>query len=167
VESKFQITVALLLGLGLVSAVANADDLLIYPAKGQSTEQLEKDRYECHRWAVGQSGFDPSKPQPPSAQAQQYPSNQPTQPHVLKGAARGALVGTVGGAIGGDAGKGAAIGAATGGTVGALRRRDQRLQQQATQQRAASNQANSANSARGRYYRAMSACLQGRGYSVQ
>jgi hypothetical protein len=161
------IAVAFLLLLGSVSAAANADDLLIYPAKGQTTDQQEKDRYECHRWAVGQSGFDPSKSQPASARPQQYQSNPPTQPHVLKGAARGALVGTVGGAIGGDAGKGAAIGAATGGTVGAIRRTDQQLQQQSMQQRAVSDQANSANSARGRYYRAMSACPQGRGYSVK
>jgi len=165
-ESKFQIMAAFLLIVGLVSTVANADDLMIYPAKGQSAEQQDKDRYECHRWAVGQSGFDPSKPQPASTQPQQYQSNQPTQPHVLKGAARGALVGTVGGAIGGDTGKGAAIGAATGATIGGIRRRDERRQQAAAQQRSGSDQANSANSASGRYRRAMSACLQGRGYSV-
>jgi hypothetical protein len=51
--------------------------------------------------------------------------------------------------------------------VGGIRRRDERRQQAAVQQRSVSDQANSADSARGRYYRAMSACLQGRGYSVK
>ncbi|MGH9897212.1 MAG: hypothetical protein ACREA0_35495 [bacterium] len=33
---------------------------MIYPKKDQSPEQMGKDRYECHVWAVQQSGFDPS-----------------------------------------------------------------------------------------------------------
>lgn len=35
-------------------------DPVVYPSAGQSTEQQAKDRYECHRWAVSQSGYDPS-----------------------------------------------------------------------------------------------------------
>ena len=35
-------------------------EMIIYPARGQSQKQLDKDRYECHVWAVGQTGFDPS-----------------------------------------------------------------------------------------------------------
>lgn len=38
-------------------------NLMIYAAKGQSSEQQSKDRYECHVWSVQQSGFDPSAPQ--------------------------------------------------------------------------------------------------------
>lgn len=38
------------------------DELFVYPRKGQSDEQIAKDRYECHRWAVEQTGFDPTKP---------------------------------------------------------------------------------------------------------
>jgi hypothetical protein len=37
-------------------------DLFAYPKAGQSTEQQAKDRDECHKWAVAQSGFDPSQP---------------------------------------------------------------------------------------------------------
>lgn len=37
-------------------------DLYIYPKNGQSPEQQETDRYECHRWSVGQTGFDPTQP---------------------------------------------------------------------------------------------------------
>jgi hypothetical protein len=38
------------------------DQFYVYPKKGQSADQQAKDRYECHRWAVDQSGFDPSQP---------------------------------------------------------------------------------------------------------
>ncbi len=38
-------------------------ELYVYPAKGQGDEQQAKDRYECYRWAVDQSGFDPTEPQ--------------------------------------------------------------------------------------------------------
>ena len=37
-------------------------DLYAYPKAGQSTEQQAKDRDECHKWAVAQTGFDPSQP---------------------------------------------------------------------------------------------------------
>jgi hypothetical protein len=37
-------------------------DLIAYPKNGQSQEQLGKDKFECHRWAVGQTGFDPTEP---------------------------------------------------------------------------------------------------------
>ena len=33
---------------------------IIYPKNGQSAQQQDKDRSECHQWAVGQSHFDPS-----------------------------------------------------------------------------------------------------------
>lgn len=32
----------------------------VYPRQGQSANQQASDEYECHRWAVGQSGFDPT-----------------------------------------------------------------------------------------------------------
>ncbi len=38
-----------------------ADDLFIYPQSGQSAEQQATDKYQCHQWAVGQSGFDPTQ----------------------------------------------------------------------------------------------------------
>jgi hypothetical protein len=37
-------------------------DLYAYPRNGQSPEQQSTDRYECHRWASSQSGFDPTQP---------------------------------------------------------------------------------------------------------
>jgi len=44
-----------------------SDQLFVYPKTGQSTEQQSKDRYECHQWAVQQSGFDPTAGTPPAS----------------------------------------------------------------------------------------------------
>jgi hypothetical protein len=71
-----------------------------------------------------------------------------------------------GGAIAGDAGKGAAAGAAMGGLAGGFRRCDQRLQQNQQQQATSQAAANSQQSQRTAYDRAIAACLTGRGYTV-
>ena len=149
-------TAALALGLILAPGVSAAD-LMIYPSKGQSQEQQDKDRFECHGWAVEQTGFDPSRP-PTTAAAPQQQSGG-----VVRGAARGAAVGAVGGAIGGDAGKGAAIGAGVGAAGGGIR---QRRQNRDAADAAAQQQAG-AQAARGDYDRALAACLEPRGYSVK
>ncbi|HYL03114.1 MAG TPA: hypothetical protein VEU54_06815 [Steroidobacteraceae bacterium] len=36
-------------------------DVYLYPRNGQSEAQTATDRYECHSWAVGQTGFDPTR----------------------------------------------------------------------------------------------------------
>jgi hypothetical protein len=36
-------------------------DFIIYPKNGQSKDQQAADEYECHNWARGQSGFDPTQ----------------------------------------------------------------------------------------------------------
>ena len=33
----------------------------VYPSKGQSEEQQNKDKWECHQWATQQTGIDPEK----------------------------------------------------------------------------------------------------------
>jgi hypothetical protein len=40
-------------------ATFDDDELYVYPARGQSEQQQADDRYECHRWAVGETGYDP------------------------------------------------------------------------------------------------------------
>jgi len=37
-----------------------SDDVFVYPKNGQSDEQQSRDKYECHKWASQQSGFDPT-----------------------------------------------------------------------------------------------------------
>ena len=41
----------------------SAGDMYVYPRNGQTQEQTDNDRYECHSWAVSQSGFDPTTAQ--------------------------------------------------------------------------------------------------------
>jgi hypothetical protein len=55
--------VALFSVLAASSAVAQSGGMYIYPAKGQNKNKQDEDRYDCHSWAVSQTGFDPSKPQ--------------------------------------------------------------------------------------------------------
>ena len=149
----------------LLTGSSRAQDIYAYPAKGQSQAQQDRDRYECHSWAAKQTGFDPSKSQAVTSDTPAA-SNQrmPAQGHVVRGAGRGAALGAVGGAITGDAGTGAAAGAAMGALAGGMRRRQQRLQQNQQQQQATSQAAaNSQQSQRTAYHRAMAACLTGRG----
>ena len=148
----------------MIGGIAFAQEVIIYPAKGQGPEQLEKDKYECYGWAKGQTGFDPmlvpqaSTPPPPK---------QAPKGGVVRGAAGGAAVGAAVGAIGGDAGKGAAMGAAGGGLVGGMRRADQSRQQAASEQQWAQQQSAEYNQKRSSYNRAYGACLEGRGYTVK
>jgi hypothetical protein len=39
-----------------------SDNIFIYPKNGQSAEQQASDKYDCHRWATSQAGFDPTQP---------------------------------------------------------------------------------------------------------
>jgi hypothetical protein len=100
----------------------------IFPAKGQTAEQQEKDQTEAYAWASKQTGWDPYKASEEVAKAEQ--ANQATadstRGDAVGGAARGALLGVAIGAIADDAGKGAAIGAAAGGLTRGMRSRQVR-----------------------------------------
>ena len=149
------VSVFFLFGLGFV-IFANAG-MMIYPAKGQSAEQQQKDEFECHQWAVQQTGYDPTK-------AQQAPQQQTTKRGgALRGAAGGALLGAGIGAIAGDTGKGAAIGAGAGAVGGGARQRRQQQQQQAAQQQAQAQQQTQID----KYSKAKAVCLEGRGYTAK
>ncbi|MGA2781947.1 MAG: hypothetical protein ABSF13_08510 [Smithella sp.] len=41
---------------------STAERIFIYPRNSQSEELQAKDRYECHRWGVSQTGYDPTQP---------------------------------------------------------------------------------------------------------
>ena len=144
--------------VGLVFAPAMAQQMYIYPTQNQSPDQQSRDRYDCHIWAVQQTGVDPTNPQMAAAP----PSQEAQQGGLLRGGARGAAVGAVGGAIAGDAGKGAAIGAVTGALIGGFRRRDQQRRQEQAQRQYEQYQSQAV----GAYNRAIAACLRGRGYTV-
>lgn len=147
-----------------IAATASAQDFFVYPAKGQTQAQQDKDEAECFTWARRSTGFDPMQ----SPQATTLPPQQGApQGGVLAGGARGAALGAIGGAIAGDAGKGAAIGAATGGLFGGMRRQDQRRREEQERQQWEQQQAAQYAQQRDGYNRAYTACLEGRGYTVK
>lgn len=43
-----------------VPQATGPDRTYVYPRNGQSAQQQASDEYECHRWAVSQTGFDPT-----------------------------------------------------------------------------------------------------------
>ncbi|PYO02063.1 MAG: glycine zipper family protein [Candidatus Rokuibacteriota bacterium] len=140
----------------LIATSAWGQQLYIYPQRGQSFDQQAVDKAECQRWANQQTGYNPAAPPPP-------PMAGAPQGGMFRGAAGGAALGAVGGAIGGDAGKGAAIGAGVGALFGGFRRMRAMEEEQAQM---ASYQAQTGQ-ATANFNRAYSACLQGRGYTVQ
>ncbi len=152
---------------------------MIYPAHGQSQEQMEKDKADAYVWAKQQSGYDPmaaglQAQQPAGTTQQPYTQPPPQRGGVVRGGARGAVAGAVIGGIAGDAGKGAAIGAASGGTVGGVRQRRANdaqsqavAQQQAAQQQATVQQQSIDQQKMDAYKRAFTAAMEGKGYTVQ
>jgi hypothetical protein len=40
---------------------SSAADIYVYPRNGQSEQQTSSDRFECHKWSVAQTGFDPTR----------------------------------------------------------------------------------------------------------
>jgi hypothetical protein len=153
-------TVALLVGS------AHAQEMFIYPSKGQSAKQQDKDKYECYGWAKGQTGFDPMAP--PTTRTPPPPGGQKSVAGgAVKGAVVGAGVGAVGGAIGGKAGKGAKIGTATGGLLGGMSAAGQNAQASQARRDWERQEAQRYANARGQYNKAFATCMQGRGYSVR
>ncbi len=152
-------------GLVLCLPALTVAQPFVYPDRGQSAQQQERDRGQCHGWAVQQSGFDPS-----TARA---PAPAPPQQRVMgsgamvRGGAGGAALGAVGGAIAGDAGKGAAIGAGVGAVFGGMRRSQQIQQEQQAQQESIAQQQSAIAQGQANYERAFAACMAGRGYTVR
>jgi len=151
------------LGVGSV----NAQEMFIYPGKGQSAAQQDKDKYECYGWAKGQTGFDPMAPPSPTTPPPRG-GNRSVVGGAVGGAALGAGVGAVGGAVaGGKAGKGAKVGAATGGLLGGMHAAGQNAQANQARRDWEREEANRYANARGQYNRAFSACMEGRDYTVK
>lgn len=137
-----------------------------HPTRNQPSEQQDRDKYECHMWAVQQSGFDPSSPTAPPHLRTVMVAGPPPGAGVAVGAATGAVVGA---AVSRpwEAGSGALFGAVAGAVIGGIA--ESAATEQAREQAAAN--ANNARAAAierqaSNYRRAMTACLEGRGYSV-
>ena len=148
----------------LLHGTAVAQDLMIYPAKNQSNDQMEKDKFDCYSWAKGQTNFDPTvTPQAATQQAKQ----KSAAGGAVTGGAGGAVVGAGVGAVTGNAGKGAARGAILGATFGGLRSRSQNKQAKQAQQQSAQAQSAQYQQGKSKYERAYGACLEGRGYTIK
>ncbi|MBW1742397.1 MAG: hypothetical protein JRJ47_03065 [Deltaproteobacteria bacterium] len=160
------LVVGLLLVAGLFSvpALAEQQELIVYPAEGQSKEQMEKDKFECYTWAKEQTGFDPMA-MPTATEAPPEPEApvSGTRRTAVRGAAAGAAIGS----LSGDMGKGAAIGAGAGAVAGRSRQRRQAAEQQQAEQQWADGQTTQYTQRRSEYNRAYGACLEGKGYNVK
>lgn len=157
----------IIIGIGILffTGLAFANELVVFPAKGQSNEQMEKDKYDCYQWAKNQSGFDPMAP-PTTKTAP--PEQQAQQGGVVRGAARGAALGlTVGAITNNSKSRSTAAGAAAGGLAGGMKNRDQARQQQQAEQKWAQKETANYTQQRDGYNRAYSACLEGKGYTVK
>ena len=147
-----------------ITLPALAKDPVVYPAQGQSQDQMEKDKFDCYGWAKKESGFDPMATA--EATSPPPPQQQPTA-NAGRGAVGGGLAGLAIGSLSGNAGRGAAIGAVTGAVVGGARRSKQEGQQQQANQQWAQQEAAQYAANRDGYNRAFSACMSGKGYSVK
>ncbi|HLW23201.1 MAG TPA: hypothetical protein VKT22_02435 [Steroidobacteraceae bacterium] len=137
--------------------------IFVYPNNGQSAEQTDRDRYECHEWAVSQTGVDPSRDANPYERVVVQPGTPPGA-NTAAGAVVGGVLGSI---IGGPRnwGAGLALGAATGAIVGSAADANAQAQAHMTAEQIA--QAQSQGRARlDTYRRAFGACMQGRGYTV-
>ena len=140
-----------------------------YPNKGQSVNQQERDRYECYLWSVDQTSFDPGQQDLTPHQRVEVKASTPPGTDVAIGAVTGAALGSL--LTHPHAGpEGLVFGLIAGSFIGIaseLGKQDQvnTLQQQyddVEQQRYSQLEKQATG-----YRRAISACLEGRGYTVQ
>ena len=148
---------------------ATNTQVFAYPLQNQPPEQVDRDRYDCHEWAVKQANFDPSAPGTPPHDQVRVAAGPPPGTNTAIGAVAGAVLGAV---IAGprNAGAGAVVGGITGGAIGsagdAANAQAQQEQIQAARAQDA-RQAASMDQKASNYRRAISACLEARGYSVK
>jgi len=139
------------------AAAEDLSALEVVGQRGQSLEQTRRDRYECHNWSLGQTGG--VSPAPPDAQPGGDPRDlrqQRIDRAIVGAAVGGAVGGLLGSGRGHDTGEHAIIGAAAGAAIGAASAGSQR--KKAAAAAAAEGPSD--------YLRALTACLEGRGYSV-
>ncbi len=144
-------------------------EIFFYPEKGQSKSLQQRDRYECYLWAVKKSGFDPNQPQLAPHQRFEVRASPPPGTGAVVGAATGAVIGSISSSRRRST-EGLVFGAITGAVLGAatdiVRHQEANRIQRKYNKKDANRYAQLEMQARN-YRRAMSACLEGRGYSVQ
>jgi hypothetical protein len=146
--------------------------LYVYPNDGQDKEQIGQDRYECHRWAVDETGFDPTdfdQPAPPDlVVVPENPKRGATGIGIITGAVIGGVLGSMDHHTG--TGTGVAIGGVIGGVAGAAVESEggrQAREEAESQAAVLGEQKAELALRRSNYQRALAACLKGRGYTVR
>lgn len=98
-----------LAALSLASGcIHNVPTYIVTPAKGQTDQQMDNDKFDCNLQAQQKTGYDPDKALTQGAIA-----------GLLVGGALGAGLGAAAGVSGGIVGTGASVGAIAGGGLGA------------------------------------------------
>jgi len=150
-------------------AAGAVEQVYFYPKAEQTPEQQDRDRYECYLWAVKQTGFDPSLPSLAPEQRVRVvpvpPAGHDTAVLGITGAMLGALAAGPRHAPGG-----ALIGAAIGAVAGALSDSERQDSARRLEEAYAASDRVRDVQLDGKaleYRRALSACLEGRGYSVR
>ncbi len=148
--------------------------LIIFPASGQSANELLADKSDCKTIAIQQSGFNADAyTKETSATIVPPPIYSYDSGGSGVNAVSGAATGAVVGAIAGNAGKGAAIGAVTGALFGGVERA-QRQAEEAEWQRQYQSMQNYQMQEQNNYQArskeqhdfVFKACLENRGYTV-
>lgn len=144
-------------------------EVYFYPNLGQGLEQQDRDSYECYLWARQQTGYDPSAPNlAPHTRVAVVPEPPPGAGTAI-GAVTGAMLGAVV-ASRGNRPEGALVGALAGGMLGAATdaaRQDQAARLQEQYDRQSDRRLAVVERQAGDYRRALTACLEGRGYTVR
>jgi lysozyme family protein len=144
---------ALALAAALPAAAAEGLRALeVLGQRGQTLEQTRRDRYECHNWAVEQTGEAPPAPAAEQADDGKRDLKQERISRAVVGAAIGGVIGGLFGDVH-DANESVLAGAAVGAGVGAATAGGRRTEAAAPE-------------GPSDYLRALTACLEGRGYSV-
>jgi pectin methylesterase-like acyl-CoA thioesterase len=143
-----------------------ATKVYFYPLQGQNEAQQDRDRYECFSWATRQTGFDPSRHAAPEEQrAAVVPARSPGQA-IGAAAAVGAVIGAIAGGPGNTA-EGAVVGAMAGTVLGSAAAASEQSNAQQVSRYRDSRRDTRFDQQAAEFRRAMSACLEGRGYSVK
>jgi hypothetical protein len=139
--------------------------MYFYPERDQSDERQDRDRFECYRLAVRDSGVDPGMTPVKGSWTPPPPEARRDGAEVVHGAMAGAVIGS---AVSRPryAGENAIIGAIFGAVLGAVSQESRAQAAEAAQARRAEAQARAAAVPLDNFRRAMGACMQSRGYTV-
>jgi hypothetical protein len=148
---------AIAIALSLPALAEDLGALEVVGQRGQSLEQTRRDRYECHNWSVEQTGESPpavpTDVQPRDGQGELR--RQRIDRAIVGAAVGGAVGGLLGSGRGHDTGEHALVGAAAGAAIGAASAGSKLKEAAAAVAEGPSD-----------YLRALTACHEGRGYSV-